>query len=266
MFFDNIDIPYLYYLNEQMEHICYILLLKGNDYIMTSENVQTLINNYFEYLSPSTESEGDATSAMESISVVRKSDDAIYQMIGITSDVQSEEKILKFKSLNPIMKQYNGIAGSSMEYDYCDISESDFDEKFYTYEEWQHVLLKIIVTEMNKEIFKFLQPYFIISKQNWSFQLSCNGTRMGLQFWGYGAYKYEKLEIYVEKINKAHITLYGNGDNKSITILDYDNDIVTINPASYGSLGEADMEKLCNKVAKIMRTNPINKRKECEIK
>jgi hypothetical protein len=230
----------------------------------TSENVQTLINNYFEYLSSSTESEGDAT-ALESISVVRRNDDAIYQMIGITSDIQSEERILKFKSRNPIMRNHDGITGSSTEYDYCEINESEFDEKFLTYGDWQQGLLNLIVTIMNRDIFKFLQLYFIISKQNWSFQLSCNGTRMGLQFWGYGAYKYEKLEIYVEKINKASITLYGNGNNESITILDYDNDIVTINPTSYGSLGEEDMEKLCNKVAEVMRINPINKRKGCDI-
>ena len=234
---------------------------------MTSESVQTLINNYFEYLSSSTESEEDAATAMESISVVRRGgDDVIYQMIGITSDTQSEERILKFKSRNPIMKNHDGITDSSVEYDYCEINESDFDEEFLTFKDWQQGLLNLIVTIMNRDIFKFLQLYFIISKQNWSFQLSCNGARMGVQFWGYGAYKYEKLEIYVEKINKASITLYGNGDNESITILDYNNDIVTINPVSYGSLGEADMEKLCNKVAEVMRINPINKRKECEIK
>lgn len=232
----------------------------------TSENVQTLINNYFGYLSTSTESENYAASELELISVVRKDDDTVYQMIGITSDVQSEEKILKFKSLNPIMKEHDGIAGCSMEYDYCDISESDFDEKFLTYKDWQQGLLNLIVVIMNRDIFKFLQPYFIISEQNWSFQLSCNGTRMGLQFWGYGAYVYEQLEIYVEKINKAHITLYGNGDNKSITILDYDNDTVTINPVSYGSLGEEDMKKLCDKVVEVMRINPINKRKEYDKK
>lgn len=230
---------------------------------MTSESVQTLINNYFEYLSSSTESERGAATAMESISVVRRGgDDVIYQMIGITSDTQSEERILKFKSRNPIMKNHDGITGSSMEYDYCEINESDFDEEFLTFKDWQQGLLNLIVTIMNRDIFKFLQLYFIISKQNWSFQLSCNGTRMSLQFWGYGAYKYEKLEIYVEKINKASITLYGNGDNESITILDYNNDIVTINPVPYGSLGEEDMEKLCNKVAEVMRINPINKRKK----
>lgn len=243
--------------------IWYYYITKGNDCIMkTSENVQILINNYFEYLSSSTESEGDAATALESISVVRRNGDVIYQMIGITSDTHSEERILKFKSRNPIMKNHDGIAGSSVEYDYCEISESDFDEEFLTYKDWQQGLLNLIVTIMNRDIFKFLQLYFIISKQNWSFQLSCNGTRMSLQFWGYGAYKYEKLEIYVEKINKASITLYGNGNNESITILDYDNDIVTINPTSYGSLGEEDMVKLCNKVAEVMRINPINKHKK----
>lgn len=240
--------------------------MKGNDYIMTSESVQTLINNYFEYLSSSTESERDAATAMESISVVRRGgDDVIYQMIGITSDTESEERILKFKSRNPIMKNHDGIAGCSMEYDYCDISESEFDEKFLTYEDWQLGLLNLTIAEMNKEIFKFLHPYFITANQDWRFEISCKGAIMSIKFWGYGAYKYEKLEIYVEKINKASITLYGNGDNESITILDYNNDIVTINPTSYGSLGEADMEKLCNKVAEVMRINPINKRKGCDI-
>lgn len=227
----------------------------------TSENVQTLINNYFEYLSPSTESEKDAATALESISVVRRSDDAIYQMIGITSGMQSEERILKFKSRNPIMKQYDGIAGCSMEYDYCEINESEFDEKFYTYEAWERGLLKITVTEMNKEIFKFLQPYFIIAHA-WSFELSCNGSRMKMKFWGYDNPKCDKLVIYVEKINKAGITLYRAGYDESIKIFDYDNGITTIDPVSYGTLTEEDMRKLCNKVKEVMKRNPINKHKE----
>lgn len=233
----------------------------------TSESVQTLINNYCEYLSSSTESEKDTATAMESISVVRRGgDDVIYQMIGITSDTHSEERILKFKSRNPIMKNHDGIADSSMEYDYCDISESDFDEEFLTYGDWQQGLLNLIVVIMNRDIFKFLQPYFIISEHNWAFELACNGTQMRLKFWGHDNPRCDKLVICVEKINKAHITLYRAGYDESITIFDYDNDTVTINPASCGSLGEEDMKKLCNKVVEVMRINPINKRKECDIK
>lgn len=229
----------------------------------TSEKVWQLINKYFRYLSSSNESERDAATALKSISVVRRSDDAIYEMIGIALGIQSEEKILKFKSLNPIMKEHDGIAGCSMEYDYCEIYESDFDEKFSTYEDWERGLLNLTIAEMNKEIFKFIHPYLIASKQDWTFELSCNGSKMSLKFWGYDISKYDKLVIYVDKINKAHITLYGDGHNKSITILDYDNDTVTINPTSYGTLGDEDMEKLCNKVEEVMRRNPI-KHKECD--
>lgn len=237
--------------------------MKGNVCIMkTSESIRTLINNYFEYLSLDDESEKDAASALKSISVVRKSDDAVYQMIGITFGMQSEEIIFKFKSLNPIMKNHDGIAGSSMEYDYCEINESDFDEEFSTYEDWEQGLLNLIIAIMNRDIFKFLQYYFIIAEHDWSFDLSCKGARMRLKFYSYDTSKCDKLVIYVEKINKACITLYGAGHDEPVTILDYDNGVTTINPVPYGTLTEADMEKLCNKVAAVMWINPINKHKE----
>lgn len=228
----------------------------------TSEKAWQLINKYFRYLSLSDESEIDAATALELISVVRKSDDAIYEMIGITSDIQSGEKIFQFKSLNPIMKQYDGIAGCSMEYDYCEISESEFDEKFLTYEDWQHGLLNLTIAEMNKEIFKFMHPYFIIAENDWSFELSCKGSKMSLKFWGYNNPKCDKLVICVEKINKAHITLYRAGYDGSTVIFDYDNGITTIDPVSYGTLTEEDMRKLCDKVKEVMRRNPINKHKD----
>lgn len=228
----------------------------------TSEKVWQLINKYFRYLSVDDESEGDVASALELISVVRRSDDAVYRMIGITVGMQSEEKIFHFISLNPIIKNHNGIAGSSLEYDYCEISESEFDEKFCTYEDWQHGLLNLTIAEMNKEIFKFLHPYFITAKQDWTFELSCKGSIMSIKFWGYGAYKYEKLVIRIDKINKVQIKLYGDGHNESITVFDYDNGVTTINPVSYGTLTEEDMKKLCNKVAEVMKRNPINKHKE----
>lgn len=230
--------------------------MKGNDCIMkTSEKAWQLINKYFRYLSSSTESEEDATSSLELISVVRRSDDAIYRMTGITSDTQSGEKIFHFISLNPIIKQHNGIAGCSMEYDYCDISESEFDEKFVTYEDWQHGLLNLTIAEMNKEIFEFLYPYFITANQDWRFELSCRGAIMSLKFYGYGAYKCDKLVIRVDKINKASITLYGAGDNGSTIIFEYDNKVTIINPVPYGPLTEEDMVKLCGKVTEVMRRN-----------
>lgn len=228
----------------------------------TSEKVWQLINKYFRYLSLSDESDEDAASAMELISVVRRSDDAVYRMTGITSDTQSGEKIFHFISLNPIIKNHNGIAGCSMEYDYCDISESEFDEKFLTYEDWQHGLLNLTIAEMNKEIFKFIHPYFISSEQDWTFEISCGGTRMSIKFWGWNNPKCDKLVICVEKINKAHITLYRAGYDGSIKIFDYDNGITTIDPVSYGTLTEEDMRKLCNKVKEVMKRNPINKHKE----
>ena len=228
----------------------------------TSEKAWELINKYFRYLSSSTESKEDAASSLELISVIRRSDDAVYRMTGITSDTQSGEKIFHFISLNPIVKNYDGIGGSSMGYDYCEISESEFDEKFLTYEDWQHGLLNLTIAEMNKEIFKFLQPYFIASEQDWTFELSLKGARMSLKFWGWNNPKCDKLVICVEKLNKAHITLYRAGYDESITIFDYDNDTVTVNPVPYGTLTEEDMVKLCGKVTEVMRRNPINKHKE----
>ena len=222
----------------------------------TSEKAWQLINKYFRYLSSSTESENDGPSSLELISVIRRSDDAVYRMTGITSDTQTGEKIFHFISLNPIMKNYDGITGSSMGYDYCEIGESEFDEKFLTYEDWQHGLLNLTIAEMNKEIFKFLHPYFISSEQDWTFEISCNGSIMSIKFWGYGAYKYEKLAIYVDQLNKAHITLYGAGDNGSTVIFDYYNTaIITKEPVQYGPLTEEDMTKLCDKVEEVMKKN-----------
>jgi hypothetical protein len=227
----------------------------------TSEKAWQLIKKYFRYLSSSTESENDAASAMELISVVRRSDDAVYRMTGITSDTQSGEKIFHFISLNPIVKNYDGIGGSSMGYDYCEISESEFDEKFLTYEDWQHGLLKLTIAEMNKELFKFLHPYFISSEQDWTFELSLNGAKMSLKFWGWNNPKCDKLVICVEKLNKARITLYRAGYDGSTTIFEYDNKVTVINPVPYGIFTEEDMVKLCGKVTEVMRRNPINKHK-----
>lgn len=221
----------------------------------TSEKAWQLINKYFRYLSSSTESEEDAASSLELISVVRRSDDAVYRMTGITSDTQSGEKIFHFISLNPIVKNYDGIGGSSMGYDYCEISESEFDEKFLTYEDWQHGLLNLTIAEMNKEIFKFLHPYFIASEQDWTFASSLKGARMSLKFWGWNNPKCDKLVICVEKLNKAHITLYRAGYDESITIFDYDNDTVTVNPVPYGPLTEEYMTILCDKVEEVMKKN-----------
>lgn len=221
----------------------------------TSEKAWQLINKYFRYLSSSTESEEDTESSLELISVVRRSDDAVYRMTGITSDTQSGEKIFHFISLNPIVKNYDGIGGSSMGYDYCEISESEFDEKFLTYEDWQYGLLNLTIAEMNKEIFKFFHPYFISSEQDWTFEISCKGAIMSIKFWGYGAYKYEKLVIRIMQLNKVQITLYGAGDNESITIFEYDNDTVTVNPVPYGPLTEEYMTILCDKVEEVMKKN-----------
>lgn len=221
----------------------------------TSEKVWQLINKYFRYLSVDNESEGDAASALELISVVRRSDDAVYQMIGIAVGIQSEEKILKFKSRNPIMKNHDGIAGCSMEYDYCEIYESEFDEKFLAYEDWQHGLLNLTIAEMNKEIFKFLHPYFIASEQDWAFELSCMGAIMRVKFWGYDNSKYDKLVIRIDKINKVCITLYGAGQNESTVIFDYDNTAITMDPVQYGPLTEEVMIKLCDKVEEVMKKN-----------
>ena len=142
-----------------------------------------------------------------------------------------------------------------MGYDYCEISESEFDEKFYTYEDWEHGLLNLTIAEMNKEIFKFLHPYFIASEQDWTFELSCKGSIMSVKFWGYGTYKYDKLVIRIDKINKVQIKLYGAGQNESTVIFDYDNTAITMDPVQYGPLTEDVMIKLCDKVEEVMKKN-----------
>lgn len=225
------------------------------------ENVKTLINNYYRFLSSSTEKEEDAAEALKSISVVRRTDDAVYHLVGIATGLQSEELTLNFRSCSPTVKKYSEIGGCVMEYDYCAISESEFDDMFYTYDAWQDGIYKITVAEMNKEIFKFLHPYFISSKQDWTFEISCMGAVMSIKFWGYGAYKYEKLVIHVVRMNRATIKLYIDPESATVSeykdtvVFDYEDTAVTMDPVRYGPLTEEIMLKLCEKVEEIMRRN-----------
>ena len=219
------------------------------------ENAKELISDYMYYLQQSTETDLDAAKALETITVVSKDDDIMFHVIGITTDPNTNGVIFDLKSNEPFAENHDGIAGSSLQYKYCTISGNEFDERFMLLSEYQHRLLNHMIAEMNTEIFKFLHPYFITTKQDWSFELSCKGAIISIKFWGYGAYKYEKLVIRIEKINKVHIQLYGNGQNESITIFDYDDTAITMDPVPYGPLTEEIMIKLCDKVEEVMRRN-----------
>lgn len=222
-----------------------------------SENVKNLIRNYMTYLQSSTESEKDASKALEPITVVSRNDDVMFHVIGITSDPNTNGVILDLKSTEPFVNKPDGTEGSSPQYKYCTISGNEFDERFLLLSDWQHGLLNLTVAEMNREIFNFLHPYFITAEQDWDFELSCRGAIMRLKFWGCGSsYKHENLVIYVDNINKAHIELYGDSStNGSIRIFEYDDTAVTMNPVPYGTLTEEDMVELCDKVESIMRRN-----------
>ena len=80
---------------------------------------------------------------------------------------------------------------------------------------------------------------------------------MNIKFWGIEGYRYEKLVIRIGKINKADITLYGKGHEESVTVFNYDDTAVTMDPVQYGPLTNEDMIKLCDKVEEIMRRNMI---------
>ena len=68
------------------------------------------------------------------------------------------------------------------------------------------------------------------------------------------------MVIRIGGINKADITLYGRGHKdsyESITVFDYDDTAVTMDPVQYGPLTQDDMIKLFEKVENIMRRNLI---------
>lgn len=218
------------------------------------ENVKTLISNYMQYLQ-TTESEKDAIKALEPITVINKNDDITFHVIGVTTDPNTNGVIINLKSNVPFAESDDGVAVSSIQYKYCTIGGNEFDERFMLYADWQHGLYNLTVAEMNTKIFKFLHPYFIASEKDWSFELSHKGAEMSIKFWGHEGYKYEKLVIRIWKINKADITLYGDG--YTTKIFDYDDTAITMNPVQYGPLTKADMIKLFDKVEEVMRRNMI---------
>ena len=219
------------------------------------ENAKELISDYMYYLKESTETETDAAKALETITVVSKDDDTMFHVVGVNTDLITNGVIFDLKSNTPFAENHDGIAGSSLQYKHCTISGDEFDERFILFSEYQHRLLNLMIAEMDTEIFKFFHPYFITAKQDWSFDLSCKGAIISIKFWGYGAYRYEKLVIRIGNINKASITLYGDGQNESVTVFDYDDTAITIDPVPYGPFTEDDMVKLCNTVEEIMRRN-----------
>ena len=220
------------------------------------ENVKTLIINYMNYLQQSTESEKDAIKALEPITVINKNDDISFHVIGVTTDPNTNGVIIDLKSNVPYADSQDGVV-SSIQYKYCTIGGNEFDERFMLYADWQHGIYNLTVAEMNMELFKVLHPYFITSEKDWSFELSHKGAMMSIKFWGHEGYKYEKLVIRIWKINKADITLYGDGHNESVTVFDYDDTAITMNPVQYGPLTKEVMIKLCEKVEEVMRRNMI---------
>ena len=220
------------------------------------ENVKTLINNYMQYLQQSTESEKDAIKALEPITVINKNDDISFHVIGVTTDPNTNGVIIDLKSNVPYADSQDGVI-SSIQYKYCTISGNEFDERFMLFSDWQHGLYNLTVAEMNTEIFKFLHPYFIASENDWTFELSHKGAVMSIKFWGHEGYKYEKLVIRIWKINKADITLHGEGQHGSVTVFDYDDTAITMDHVQYGSLTQDDMIKLFDKVEEVMRRNMI---------
>ena len=220
------------------------------------ENVKTLISNYMTYLQQSTESEKDAIKALEPITVINRTDDMSFHVIGVTTDPNTNGVIIDLKSNVPFADSQDGVV-SSIQYKYCTIGGNEFDEHFMLFSEWQHGLYNLTVAEMNTEIFKFLHPYFITSEKDWTFELSCRGAIMNIKFWGIEGYRYEKLVIRIGKINKADITLYGKGHDESVTVFDYDDTAITMDPVQYGPLTNEDMIKLCEKVEEVMRRNMI---------
>ena len=220
------------------------------------ENVKELIRNYIYYLQQSTESETDAIKALEPITVVNKIDDMTFHVIGVTTDPSTNGVIIDLKSNVPFADSQDGVV-SSIQYKYCTVSGNEFDEQFMLFSDWQHGIYNLTVAEMNTEVFKFLHPYFISAEKDWSFELSCRGAIMNIKFWGHEGYKYEKLAIRIGKIDKADITLYGNGHNDSFKIFEYDGALITMDPVQYGPLTKEVMKQLCDKVEKIMRRNMI---------
>ena len=223
------------------------------------ENVKELISNYMAYLQESTESEKDAIKAMEPITVVRRIDDIMFHVIGVTTDPNTNGAIIDLKSNVPFVESHDGVTAERIQYKYCTVSGNEFDEHFMLFSDWQQGLFNLMVAEMNKEIFKFLHPYFISSEKDWSFEIDHKGSVMSIIFRGYGSYKCEKLVIRLWKINKADITLYRDGRDGYIcnTVFDYDDTAVTMDPIQCGPLTNKDMIKLCEKVEEIMRRNMI---------
>lgn len=219
------------------------------------ENVKELISNYITYLQQSTESEKDVIKALEPITVVNRTDDMMFHVIGITTDPNTNGVIVDLKSNEPFAESDDGVTVSSIQYKYCTIGGNEFDERFMLLSDWKRGIFNLTVAEMNKEILKFLYPYFISSKNDCSFELSCRGTIMSIKFCGPKGYRYEKLVIRIGEINKANITLYGDGE--SITVFDYDGTDITSAPVQYGPLTKVDMIKLCDKVKKVMRRTMI---------
>lgn len=220
-------------------------------------NVKTLIDNFSRYIDQTANMDDiiDEAEAVKLITVVERSTNRFYWLTGFDLSISDEPIALRLRSINPVYESSDGFAGSSVEYAHRIVHDDCFDEEFMLYDAWQHGLLNLTIAEMNKEIFKFLHPYFITAKQDWYFELSRKGTRMSLKFWGYGAYKYQNLVISIDKINKASITLCGDGHNESIKVFDYNDTAVTMDPVPYGALTEEDMTKLCDKVEEIMRRN-----------
>jgi hypothetical protein len=218
------------------------------------ENVKTLISKYMTYLQQSTETETDAIKALEPITVVNRTDDMTFHVIGVTTDPSTNGVIIDLASNVPFADSQDGVV-SSIRYKYCTVIGNEFDEQFMLFSDWQHGIYNLTVEEIINEIFKFLHPYFITSEQEWSFELSHKGAVMSIKFGGLEGYRYEKMVIRIWTTDKADITLYGRGSVSSVKIFEYDGALITMDPVQYGPLTKEVMKQLCDKVEKIMRRN-----------
>lgn len=213
-----------------------------------SENVKTLIEDYAFYLKHNDDVEKNPMTALKTITVVDRNTNEFYHVIGIEHFCRSNVITINLET--------NKTNDDPAER-YTSVNADEFDERFQLLVDYEKGLLNITIAEMNSEIFKFMHPYFITYKGDWSFELSGKGSRICIKFWEIypDADRYDKLVINIHTINDATITLYGRNGSKSVDVFKYKNGGTTIDPVFYGPLKVDDIQALCNKVEEIIRRN-----------
>ena len=214
-----------------------------------SENVKTLIEDYAYYLKHNDDAEKNRDDALKTITVVERNSDVFYHVIGIEHFCQSGVITINLETNKP----HDDPAER-----YVSVNEEEFDVRFQLLANYEKGLLNITIAEMNSEIFKFMHPYFITYKGDWSFELSGKGSKIRIKFWEIypDTDRYDCLVIRISTVNDASIKLYGNNGRESVDVFKYRSGDVTIDPAAfYGPVSVDDVHSLCNKVESIMRRN-----------